>query len=52
MLATPSGLRFETKPIHTTFDPGNSQGRLRACLVLGTWRALLCGEVIRAGAAG
>ena len=35
-----------------TFDPGGSQGRLRACPVLGSWRALLCGEVIRAGAAG
>ena len=27
------------------FDPGGSQGRLHACLFLGTWRALLCGEV-------
>ena len=27
------------------FDPGDSIGRLRACLFLGTWRALLCGEV-------
>ena len=35
-----------------TFDPGGSQGRLRACPVLGSWRALLCGEVIHAGAAG
>ena len=35
-----------------TFDPGGSQGRLCACPVLGSWRALLCGEVIRAGAAG
>ena len=35
-----------------TFDPGGSQGRLRACPVLGLWRALLCGKVIRAGAAG
>ena len=26
-----------------TFDPGGSQGRLRACPVLGSWRALLCG---------
>ena len=35
-----------------TFDPGGSQGRLRACPILGTWRALLCGEVVRVGAAG
>ena len=34
------------------FDPGGSQGRLRACPFLGTWRALLCGEVMRVGAAG
>ena len=34
-----------------TFDPGGSQGRHRACPVLGSWHALLCGEVIRAGAA-
>ena len=27
------------------FDPGGSTGHLRACSVLGTWRALLCGEV-------
>ena len=26
-------------------DPGGSTGRLRACPFLGTWRALLCGEV-------
>ena len=35
-----------------TFDPGSSQGHLRACLFLGSWRALVCGEVLRAGAAG
>ena len=35
-----------------TFDPGGSRGHLRACPVLGSWRALVCGEVIRAGAAG
>ena len=35
-----------------TFDPGGSRGRLRACPFLGSLRALLCGEVIRAGAAG
>ena len=33
-----------------TFDPGGSQGRLRACPSLGSWRPLVCGEVIRAGA--
>ena len=33
-----------------TFDPGGSQGCLRACLVLESWRALLCGEVVRVGA--
>ena len=37
---------------NTTFDPGGSRGHLRACPFLGTWRALVCGEVIRAGAAG
>ena len=39
---------------NTTFDPGSSQVRLRACPFLGPWRVLLllCGEVIRAGAAG
>ena len=35
-----------------TFDPGGSQGRLRACPFWGSWRVLVCGEVIRAGAAG
>ena len=35
-----------------SFDPGGSQGHLRVCLFLGSWRALVCGEVIRAGAAG
>ena len=35
-----------------TFDPGGSQGRLRACPFWGSWHALLCGEVMRAGAAG
>ena len=28
------------------FDPGGSEGRLRACPFLGTWRALLCEEII------
>ena len=32
------------------FDPDGSQGRFRGCPFLGTWRALLCGEVhVRAG---
>ena len=35
-----------------TFDPGGSQGHFRACPFLGPWRALVCGEVLRAGAAG
>ena len=28
------------------FDPGGSPGRLRACPILGTWCALLCGEAL------
>ena len=54
LLPAPLGLRvIKTKPMQNmTFDPGGSQGRLRACPFLGSWRALLCGEVIRAGAAG
>ena len=35
-----------------TFDPGGSLGHPRACPFLGSWRALVCGEVVRAGAAG
>ena len=35
-----------------TFDPGGSQGHLRTCPFLGSWCALVCGEVIWAGAAG
>ena len=35
-----------------TFDPGGSRGHLRTCPFLGPWRALGCGEVLRAGAAG
>ena len=35
-----------------TFDPGGSRGHLRACPFFGSWRALVCGEAIRAGAAG
>ena len=34
------------------FGPGGFQGRLRAYPFLGTWRALLCGEVMRVGAPG
>ena len=36
---------------NTTFDPCGLQGHLRACPFLGSWRALVCGEVIWAGAA-
>ena len=35
-----------------TFDSGGSQGHLRACPFLGSWRALVCSEIIRAGEAG
>ena len=35
-----------------TFDPGGSEGHLRACPFLRSWRALVCGEVIRAVEAG
>ena len=54
LLAAPSCLRImETKPMQNrTFDPGGFQGRLCACPFLGSWRALLYVEVIRAGAAG
>ena len=54
LLAPPSCLRvIETKPMQNrTFDRGGSQGRLRACPFLGLWRALLFGEVMRAGVAG
>ena len=37
---------LEVKPRQTlVFDPGGSTRRLRACPFLGTWRALLYGEV-------
>ena len=54
LLADPSCRRvIETKSgQNRVFDPGRSQGRLRACPFLGTWRALLCGEFVRVGAAG
>ena len=35
-----------------TSDPGGSRGHLRVCPFWGSWRALVRGEVIRAGAAG
>ena len=54
LLAAPYCYRVvETKSKQNkTFDPGNSRGHLRACPFLGSWRALVCGEVLRAGAAG
>ena len=54
LLAAPYCRRIvETKSRQNrTFDPGGSPGHLRACPFLGSWRALVCGEVIRAGAAG
>ena len=52
--ATPYCLRVvDTKPgQNKTFDSGGSRDHLRACPFLGQWRALVCGEVLRAGAAG
>ena len=35
-----------------TFDPGGSRGHLRACPFLGSWRALVRGEVLRTGEPG
>ena len=54
LLATPYCRRVvDTKSRQSrTFDPGGSRGHLRACPFLRSWRALVCGEVIRAGAAG
>ena len=54
LLATHSfRMDIETKlEENRMFDPGGSQGRLRACPFLGSWRVLLCDEVIRAEAAG
>ena len=54
LLAAPSCRRvIETKSgQNRKFDPGGSQSRLRAYPFLETWRALLCGEVMRVGAAG
>ena len=54
LLAAPScWMVMETKSMQTrTFDPGGSQGRLRACSFLGSWRALFCDEFMHVGAAG
>ena len=44
---------IEAKSIQNrTFDPSGSRDRLRVCQFLGTWRALLCGEVMRVDVAG
>ena len=44
---------IETKPRQNRiFDPDGSRGHLRACPCLGSWRALVCGEAVRTGAAG
>ena len=47
--AAPSYRRvIETKSGYNwMFDPGGAQYRLRFCSFLGTWRALICVEVIR-----
>ena len=52
--ATPYCRRVvDTKPRQNrTFDPGGPRGHLRACPFLRSWRALVCGKVIGAGAAG
>ena len=52
--ATPYCRRvMDTKPRQSrTFDPGSLQGHLRACPFSGPWRALVCDEIIRSGAAG
>ena len=54
LLAAPPCRRvIETKSGEKrTFDPGGSRSRLRACPALGSWRALLGGEVVRVRAAG
>ena len=54
LLAAPYGGRvIETKSRQKrTFDPGGSRGHLHACPFWGSWRALVCGKVIRAGVAG
>ena len=54
LLAFPSCRRvIETKSMQNRpFDSSGSQSRVSAWPFLGSWRALLCGEVIRVGAAG
>ena len=54
LLAAPYCRRVvETKSRQNrTFDPGGSQCHLRVCPFSGSWRALVCGKVVRAGAAG
>ena len=54
LLAAPYCWRVvETKSrLNRTFDRGGLQGHLHACPFLRSWRALLRGKVIRAGAAG
>ena len=54
LLAAPYCYRVvETKSRQNrTFDQGGSRGHLHACPFLRSWRALVRGEVIRAGAAG
>ena len=54
LLAAPYYRRVvETKPRQSrTFNSGGSQGHLRVCPFLGAWRTLVCGEGIRAEAAG
>ena len=54
LLAAPYCRRvIETKSRQNrTFDAGGSQGHLRACPFLESWRAMACGEVMCAGAAG
>ena len=40
-------MSVQTKSRQTLiFDPGGSTGRLRAFPFLGTWRTLLCGEIV------
>ena len=54
LLAAPSCRRvMEIKSMQNRmFDSGSSQGRLRAWPFWGSWRTLLCGEVMRVGATG
>ena len=54
LLAVPYCRRVvETKSRQNrTFDPGGSQGHPRAYPFWGSWHALVCGKVVRAGEAG